>query len=737
MRGKVVLGLGVALILSVMASATVSNAFAGQTTRVSVSSAGVPADASALSGVLAANGRYLVFHSSASNLVTGVSGTHVYRHDRLTGATALVDLATTGFPSAGPSLRATLSADGRYVAFDSFATDLVVGDTNATQDVFVRDMNSTTTRLVSATATGAPANALSGLTGLSGAHGISDDGRFVVFTSAATNLAATNNGQQHVYVKDLESGAVERVSVNTAEEMANGISMTPAISGNGLFVAFQSAATNLAVATTPQVYVRDLAAGTTTLESPGAAAVGAPSSLPALSYDGRYLAFVSAAHLDPRDADNGNMDVFLRDRTLGTTVTASPSPNAASGVPTGSPSLSNDGRWVAYQSLDDMIVVPDVGNQIDVFLFDRVTGVVVIVSRNDADQQADTPSVGPSVSGDGGLVLFGSTASNLVAPPLGVGNQLFVRNLAANQAPVLAELGRDLTGIEGQPVRLTGAFSDNDASTSWTATVDYGDGSGTQTLALNADKTFLLDHLYSPGSYDLTVVVTDDGGLPGTLVVHVVVSNLAPTVTLASVMDLAFTRTLTAAGSFNDPGSGSGETYTATVSYGDGTGTHPLPLVDGAFALQHTYAAAGAYTMSVTVTDSEGGSTSATTLVRVGAFSYEWLDPVGQSFVVGRNLPVKFRVLGPDGRPFFDGSVRVDVVDASGTVMAGPYVFGDQPSRSVTWSGDSYHVNVDTKDFAPGTYWLRVRFSSSALTGEFTLGTTGTTSWSTARSRLR
>ena len=737
MRGKVVLVLGVVLLLSVVASATISNAFAGQTMRVSESSADEPANASALSGVISANGRYVVFHSSASNLYPGVSGTHVYRHDRITDETVLVDLATTGFPSAGPSLRATVSADGRYVAFDSSATDLVPGDTNRAQDVFVRDMNSTTTRLVSATSTGDPANGSSALTGLSGAHGISDDGRFVVFTSAATNLAATNNGLQHVYVKDLETGAVERVSVNTAGELANGISMTPAISGNGLFVAFQSAATNLSAANTPQVYVRDLAAGTTTLESAGAATVGLASSVPVLSYDGRYVAFVTAAHLDPRDADNGNTDVFLRDRTLGTTVTASPSSNTASGVPTGSPSISSDGRWVAYQSLDDMIVRPDVGNLIDIFLYDRVTEAVVIVSRNDADEQANMPSVGPSVSGDGGLVLFGSTASNLAAPPQGVGNQLFVRNLAANQAPVLADLGRDLVGTEGEPVRLRWAFTDNDASTSWTATVNYGDRSGTQRLELNPDKTFLLDHLYAPGAYDLTVVVTDDGGLSGTLVIHVRVSNVAPSVRMASAIDLAFTRTLSASGAFTDPGSESGETYSATVDYGDRTGTHVLALDDGAFTLEHTYSAAGTYTVTVTVTDSNHGSTAATMLVRVGGFSYEWLDPVGTSFLVGRNLPAKFRVLGPNGAPFLDRSVRVDVVDASGEVVAGPYEFGDQPSRSVTWSGDSYHVNVDTRDLGPGTYWLRVRFSSSALTGEFTLGTTATTAWSSSRSRLR
>jgi len=95
--------------------------------------------------------------------------------------------------------------------------------------------------------------------------------------------------------------------------------------------------------------------------------------------------------------------------------------------------------------------------------------------------------------------------------------------------------------------------------------------------------------------------------------------------------------------------------------------------------------------------------------------------------VVGRNLPVKFTVHGPDDSFVLDESVRVDVIDATGSVLAGPYLFGDQPSRSVTVSNGSYHVNVDTRNLSAGMYLLRVQFSSPTLAGEFTLGTTGTT----------
>ena len=733
-----------ALIFSIFAVAGIANAFAGQTTRVSVTTGGIAANGQVLSGVLSADGRYVVFASVAANLGTG---THVYRHDRTTHMTVQVDVTPDGALSAGPSSAPTISADGRYVAFTSQAADLVASDVNGLQDVFVRDMQSNSTSLVSANAAGTAGDRLSALSGAAGAHEISDDGRYIVFVSTATNLLGDAvNGFQQVYVKDMTTGAVVRASVNNATpaELANGNATTPVISGNGHVVAFGAGAPNLGAANS-QVYVRDLVSGITSLETPGAGS--APSTVPALSVDGRYLAFVTTAQLDGADVD-GSPDVFLRDRSFGTTVLVSASPNLATGVLTGAPSVSNDGRWVAYQSLDDMLVSGDLGSLTDVFLWDRVTNTTTLVSRNDAGEQATgtvrvTASTSPSLSGDGGLVLFLSNAANLATPATTTG-QLYLRNLMSNQAPALRAFDRDYVLFESQPMRLTWEFSDDDSS-SWTATVNYGDRSGTQPLDLNADKTFFLEHLWAPGSYNVTVEVTDDAGATGSLVIHVVVSNVAPSVGLLASMDLAFTRTLDTAGTFTDPGS-RGETYTALVNYGDGTGTQELrigpydasPLVGGSFTLHHTYAAAGRYTVIVAVTDSNGGSTRANMLVNVGGYSYQWFDPLDDTFVVGRNLPVKFTVSGPSGAFVLDRTVVVDVVDANGNIVAGPYVFGDQPSRFVTWGNDSYHVNVDTRDLAAGMYWLRVRFSSSALTGEFTLATNGTAAATTStRSRLR
>src|SRR5438093_816198 len=482
MRGiNRVFGPAVALIIfSVTAAVSIANAFPGQTMRVSVDSAGVPANAGATNGVLSADGRYVVFQSSATNLVSGASGTQVYRHDRVGGATLLVSVASNGNPGNNVSRDASVSANGRYVAFASFATDLVDGDTNGMSDVFVRDTQTGTTAMVSSA--GLPADGSSGLSGLSGRRENSDDGSYVAFTSFATNFAGgSNNGRQQIYVKDMTTGAVVRASVNAATgEAGDRTSQTPAISGNGQVVAFRSESTNFSPLSisgiTPEIFTRDVVGGTTTLESPGAAATGRSATTPALSFDGRYLAFESTGVLDPRDLDNGTQDIYLRDRLTGTTALASLSTVALPGATSSSPSISGDGRWVGFQSLDDKLVVGDLNGLFDVFLYDRTTEAIKLVSLNDADEQANAASFGPSVSFDGQLVLFGSTASNLVSSPASTGSQLYVRNLVSNQAPVLPTFGGAVTLTEGQTMHLTWQVIDNDAST-WPAR-DAGGGGG-------------------------------------------------------------------------------------------------------------------------------------------------------------------------------------------------------------------------------------------------------------------
>src|SRR5207247_296840 len=292
--------------------------------------------------------------------------------------------------------------------------------------------------------------------------------------------------------------------------------------------------------------------------------------------------------------------------------------------------------WIGFRSLDDTLVGGDVNHLVDVFLYDRTTEAVNLVSQNDAGQQTNAPSTSASVSADGRFVLLMSSASNLVTSPTSTGSQLYVRDMRSNEAPVVT-LGADENLSEGQRLSRLASFSDQDASTSWSATVAYGDGSGSAALALAADKTFTLDHLYKPGSYVASVVVTDDAGASGSGSFRVTVTNVAPTVQLGGPIDLSFDPTLHRSGTFSDPGTT--ESYWATADYGDGSGGVALALVDNSFVLDHTYGTAGAYTVTVNVTDSNGASGSATLAVTVRKYTFQWHEPVARSFTVARLSP--------------------------------------------------------------------------------------------------
>ena len=175
--------------------------------------------------------------------------------------------------------------------------------------------------------------------------------------------------------------------------------------------------------------------------------------------------------------------------------------------------------------------------------------------------------------------------------------------------------GPDAGLDEGAPFAAAGSFTDSDAGDTWTATVDYGDGSAVQLLPLAADKTFLLGHVYADnGSYTITVAV-NDGTATGIDAVNVAVGNVAPTVDAGPNGTIATGATFSSAGSFTDPGA---DTWTGTVDYGDGTGVQPLTLAaDKSFALSHPYATAGGYTVTVTVTDDDGGTDNDTATVTV------------------------------------------------------------------------------------------------------------------------
>ncbi|WP_186763327.1 TolB family protein [Lentzea tibetensis] len=375
---------------------------AAVTSRVSVATDGGQGDKKSQNPALSADGRYVAFDSEAT-LVPGDTNDDydVFVRDRLTGTTTRVSVASDGsqgtavgeeFPhpySSSPSI----SADGRYVAFTSNATNLVPGDTNTAADVFVHDRQTGTTSRVSVATGGGQVR------GGGFYASISADGRYVTFVSDAADLVPGDTNQRRdVFRHDRETGLTTRISVSTAGGQSNGSSdySEPVMSADGRFVAFRSWATNLVPGDTNQVsdvFLRDTQQGTTTRISVASDGTEANelSYEPSISADGRYVAYGSgASNLVPGDGNHA-ADIFRYDRLTGTTIRISPAAATFEhDLPDGAKlsAISRDGRHVAYSS-DALDIVPDDTNRsVDVFVHDVATGVTKRVSRTATGAQA-------------------------------------------------------------------------------------------------------------------------------------------------------------------------------------------------------------------------------------------------------------------------------------------------------------------------------------------------------------
>ena len=377
------------------------------------------------------HGRYVAFVSGASNLVAGDTNgvADVFVRDRLAAVTRRVSVGLAGRQADDTSHGPAISADGRFVAFMSFASNLVAGDTNRFQDVFVRDQLAGVTRRVSVGPGGRQANSSS-----QRPVRISADGRFVAFTSSASNLVrGDTNGVADVFVRDLLAGVTRRVSVGPGGRQADGGSGGAAISADGRFVAFGSAASNLVRGDTngfQDVLVRDLLAGVTRRVSVGLAGRQADGSsfAEAVSADGRFVAFTSFASNLVRGDTNGVADVFVRDLLAGVTRRVSVGPGGRQADDgSGGAAISADGRFVAFGSDASNLVRGDTNGFQDVFVRDLLAGVTRRVSVGSGGQGNSFSSTA-AISPDGRSVAFTSFASNLVAGDTNGVSDVFVRD---------------------------------------------------------------------------------------------------------------------------------------------------------------------------------------------------------------------------------------------------------------------------------------------------------------------
>jgi Tol biopolymer transport system component len=308
---------------------------------------------------------------SADNLVSddtnGVSD--VFVRDLTSGRTSRISVDSRGGQGNGDSFSPSISADGRFVAFASDATTLVTGDYNRAGDVLIHDGRTGETSLVSVAPDGMSGN------GDSFSPSISADGRFVAFVSEASNLVRHDtNGANDIFVHDRRSGHTTRVSVTFDGRQLNGDAYSPSISGDGRIIAFTTVAGNAV----------------------------------------------------PTD-ENGASDVFVHDRQTGRTVLVSADQDGRlSDRGSFAPSLSADGRMVTFVT-DGALVADDRNNTEDVFLFDLTAGALRRVSVASDGSEGSQPSSWPSISGDGGAVAFESRASNLVVGDSNLAQDVFRR----------------------------------------------------------------------------------------------------------------------------------------------------------------------------------------------------------------------------------------------------------------------------------------------------------------------
>lgn len=420
------------------------------TTRVSISSGGVQGDRQTYAIGISAGGRYVLLTSQATNLVPGDTNDRfdAFVRDRVTGTTSRVSVSTSGRQADatadpwGGSTAGGISANGRYVVFQSDAKNLVTGDTNRAVDVFLRDRGSGVTTRVSLSNSGRQAN------GPSGFATISADGRYVAFQSLASNLVrGDTNRMSDVFVRDLATGKTTRVSLNSRGRQARcnlGFceSTEPVLSAHGRYVAFESSATNLVPHDTNRlgdVFVRDRRTGRTirvSVDSHGRQGGGdrtnSGSNAPAISANGRYVAFHSADSNLVRGDTNRVFDIFVHDlRTRRTTrVSVGDDGTQANAESLGPPSISSDGRYVAFASLASNLVAGDANDITDVFVRDLKTRHTYLASLGNDDHQGDDGSWpgGVAFSTNDRYLAFSSWAGNLVAGDTNVVPDAFVRD---------------------------------------------------------------------------------------------------------------------------------------------------------------------------------------------------------------------------------------------------------------------------------------------------------------------
>lgn len=395
------------------------HAASGDTLRISLTASGQENNGDDYDPSISATGRYITFYSGASDLVPDDTNKayDIFIYDLVSGVTERINLSTLGVEANLSSFIPSISADGRYIAYATWATTLVPDDTNGRDDIMVYDRQTKETTRVSVSFIGAQA------IGSSYYPEISLDGRNVVFESRASNLVpgdttgtgANFNEHRDIFIHNLSKQQTIRTNLSSNGDEANRSSNLPTISANGRYVVFDSMATNLVpddINAQRDVFYHDR----TTRETIAVTTAGDGTSFdPHISEDGRFIVFSSQATNLVPDDDNNNTDIFLFEIENGSITRIS---TAAGGGDSDDdsvlPVISSNGQYIAFQSWATNIVADDTNNEADIFVHDRSSGVTTRVSVSSLQSEGNAASYEPDISLNGRYVVFYSEADNLV-----------------------------------------------------------------------------------------------------------------------------------------------------------------------------------------------------------------------------------------------------------------------------------------------------------------------------------
>lgn len=397
--------------------------------RVSETADGVEQDAVSWGGsAVSEDGLYVAFVTYSSNLIpvdANGGDSDILLKNTQTGEVTLISKATNGDQANNYSDSPSISADGRYVAFASPATNLVPGDVLTDYKIFVHDTQTGTTSIATSNFDG---DILGGYPEYGNSNYMSADGRYISFHSGDTNLVTGDtNGVWDVFVKDMQAGTLVRASTDSAGIEGNAGSSEPAISADGRHVAFVSYATNLVTGDTNadgDIFVKDLQTGQTirVSTSTGGGQVSGHNFYwpPTISADGRYVVFDSDSTSLVANDTNALEDFFIKDTQTDitrrvTTSSAGVEANDDSQVDDASLEVSADGRFVLFASYASNLVPGDTNAGQDVFLKDMATGDVSRISTSSLGVEGDSGGfTSDSMSADGRYITFMSDSTNLV-----------------------------------------------------------------------------------------------------------------------------------------------------------------------------------------------------------------------------------------------------------------------------------------------------------------------------------